>query len=132
MFKRILLTAVCAAAAATFTACSSVELGTDLNGVKLTANESFESAGHIHADIWGIYIFGFPVFTGSVHQNGKCRMFDNTVTTGNAVALLTGNAKAKLKCHAVTDITTERTTYWLWPTVFFVYKDVQASGNVLK
>lgn len=132
MFKKILLTALCVTAAATFTACSSVELGTDLNGMKLTTNESFESVAHIHADIWGIYIFGFPVFTGSVHQNGKCRIFDNTVTVGNAVALLTGNARAKLKSQIVTDITTERTTQWLWPTFFFVYKDVQASGNVLK
>lgn len=132
MFKKLLLAALCAVAAVSFTACSSVETGSDLNGLRLSANENFEGAGHVFVDIWGIYFLGFPVFTGAVHDSGKCRVFTDTVTTGNAVSMLTGNAKAKYKSQVVTDIRSEKTTVWLWPTVFFVYKDVQASGNVLK
>lgn len=132
MLKKILFCTLCAVTLSLLSACSSVQIGTDLNDMKITTDDRFESVAHIHADIWGIYIFGLPVFTGNERKDGGCRMFSNTVTARHAVQLLTASANAKFKCQAVTDIQTERTTYWLWPTIFFVYKDVQASGNVLK
>ena len=132
MFKKILFCTALIAAIAMTSACSSVRLGNDLNDVKLTTEANYETMGHINVDIWGIYIFGMPVFTGSHRQDGGCRMFNDTVHVSNAVQMLTNYAQVKLDAAAVTDIKTERTTYWLWPTIFFYYKDVQASGNAVK
>lgn len=131
MFKKIFFCAVCVAAIALTAACSSVQVATDL-GTSISANPAAASKGHINVDIWGIYIFGMPVFTGSHRQDGGCRMFDDTVHVSNAVQMLTSYAQVRLDASAVTDIKTERTTYWLWPTIFFYYKDVQASGNAIK
>ena len=41
-------------------------------------------------------------------------------------------SQKKLNASVVTDITSERTTGWLVPTLFFFYRDIQVSGNVLK
>lgn len=131
MFKKIIFCAVCAAAIMLTAACSSVQVATDL-GTPISDNPALVSKGHINVDIWGIYIFGMPVFTGSHRQDGGCRMFNDTVHVSNAVQMLTNYAQIKLDAAAVTDIKTERTTYWLWPTIFFYYKDVQASGNAMK
>jgi len=132
MLKKVLLCTVCAIAIGLMSACSSVQYGTDLNNMKLTTSENFDSVAHMHADIWGIYLFGLPIFTGSERKDGDFKMFSNTVTVRHAVQLLTGTASAKFKSQAVTDICSTRTTTWLWPSIFFFYKDVQASGNVLK
>lgn len=132
MFKKILFAAVCAAMLGLATACSSVQIATDLSDMKVTTDDRYETVGHINAAIWGIYIFGFPLFSGSSRTNGSCRVFENTVTVNNAIQLLNGNAKAKFKCQGVIDIHTERYDRWLWPTIFFTYKSVQACGNIIK
>ncbi len=132
MLKKILFTAAVVLALGFTSACSSYQIGQDINDVKFSTNPAFESDAHLNVDIWGIYIFNFPIFTGSARTNGECRIFEDTVNVNGAIRLLTGNAKAKLQGQVLTDIQTNRTTVWLWPTVFFVYKDVQASGTVLK
>lgn len=132
MFKKILICTVLLAAISMTTACSSVQLGNDLNDVKLTTDANSETMGHINVDIWGIYVFNFPIFTGSSRVEGECRMFDDTVTTGNAVQLLTRYAKARYKSQIVVDLQTERTCTWIVPSAFFFFKSVQASGNVLR
>lgn len=132
MFKKILFGAALLASIAMTTACSSVQLGADVNDIKLTTESNYETMGHINVDIWGIYIFNFPIFTGSSRVDGECRIFEDTVNTGNAVQLLTRYAQAKYKGQIVTDLQTERTSTWLVPTFFFVVKSVQASGNVLR
>ncbi len=132
MFKKILFTAALALAATFSAACSSVQIGQDLNEMKLTDNPAYEGEAHLNVDIWGIYIFNFPILTGSARTNGECRIFEDTVNVNGAIRLLTGNAKAKLHGQVLTDIKTDRTSTWLWPTVFIVYKDIQASGTVLK
>lgn len=132
MFKKILICTVLLAAISMTTACSSVQLGNDLNDVKLTTDANSETMGHINVDIWGIYVFNFPIFTGSSRVEGECRMFDDTVTTGNAVQLLTRYAKARYKSQVVVDLQTQRSSTWIIPSAFFFYKSVQASGNVLR
>lgn len=132
MFKKIIFCTALIAAITMTTACSSVQLGNDLNDVKLTNDANCETIGHINVDIWGIYVFNFPIFTGSSRVEGEFRMFDNTVTTGNAVQLLTKYAKARYKGQIVTDLKTDRTCTWIVPSAFFFYKSVQASGNVLR
>ena len=132
MFKKIMFAVACAAVLGLASACSSVQIGQDLNDVKLTTNPNYESEAHINVEIWGIYILGFPIFIGSSRANGECRMFEDTVNVPHAIRLLTGNAQAKLNCTTLTDIQTTRSSVWLTPTLFFFYKDVQASATALK
>ena len=131
MMKKLACLAVCVLSAIGISACSSFEMATNTNGVKFTADEA-ETLAHVNADIWGVYVFGLPVISGSSVEPGKCVVFSDTVDTSNAISFLTRNARKKLNATTITDVQTERTTGWLVPTVFFFYRDVQVSGNVLK
>ena len=93
-------------------------MATNTNGVKFTTGEA-ETLGHVNADIWGVYVFGLPVISGSSVEPGKCVVFSDTVDTSNAISFLTHNTQRKLNASVITDVTTERTTGWLVPTVFF-------------
>ena len=131
MMKKLACLAVCVLSAIGISACSSFEMATNTNGVKFTTGEA-ETLGHVNADIWGVYVFGLPVISGSSVQPGRCVVFSDTVDTANAISFLTLNAKRRLNATTITDVQTERTTGWLVPTVFFFYRDIQVSGNVLK
>ena len=131
MMKKLACLAVCVLSAIGMSACSSFEMATNTNGVKFTADGA-ETLGHVNADIWGVYVFGLPVISGSSVDPGKCVVFSDTVDTSNAVSFLTRNAQKKLNASTITDVQTERTTGWLVPTLFFFYRDIQVSGNVLK
>ena len=131
MMKKLACLAVCVLSAIGISACSSFEIATNTNGVKFTTGEA-ETLGHVNADIWGVYVFGLPVISGSSVEPGKCVVFSDTVDTSNAISFLTHNAQKKLNASTIVDVTSERTTGWLVPTVFFFYRDIQVSGNVLK
>ena len=131
MMKKLACLAVCVLAAFGISSCSSFEMGTNTNGVKLTDGEA-ETLAHVNADIWGVYVFGLPVISGSSVEPGKCVVFSDTVDTSNAISFLTHNTQRKLNASTITDVTSERTTGWLVPTLFFFYRDIQVSGNVLK
>lgn len=129
--KKLACLAACVISAIGLTACSSFEIGATTNGVKFTTDNA-ETLGHVNADIWGVYVFGLPVISGSSVEPGKCVVFSDTVDTSNAISFLTRNAQKKLNASTITDVQTERTTGWLVPTLFFFYRDIQVSGNVLK
>ena len=131
MMKKLACLAVCVLSAIGLTACSSFEIATNTNNVKLAPGDA-ETRGHVNADIWGIYVFGLPVVSGSSVEPGKCVVFSDTVDTSNAISFLTRNARKKLNATTITDVQSERTTGWLVPTLFFFYRDIQVSGNVLK
>ena len=131
MMKKIACLAACVISAVALTACSSFEMATNTNNVKFTAGDA-ETLGHVNADIWGVYVFGLPVISGSSVEPGKCVVFSDTVDTSNAISFLTTNVQKKLNASVITDVTSERTTGWLIPTVFFFYRDIQVSGNVMK
>lgn len=131
MMKKLACLAACVISAVALSACSSFEIGSNTNDVKFTTSDA-ETLAHINADIWGVYVFGLPVISGSSVQPGKCVVFSDTVDTANAISFLTYNAKRRLNATTITDVQTERTTGWLVPTVFFFYRDIQVSGNVLK
>ena len=131
MMKKIACIAACVISAVALTACSSFEIASNTNEVKFTTTDA-ETLAHVNADIWGVYVFGLPVISGSSVEPGKCVVFSDTVDTGNAISFLTRNARKKLNATTITDVQTERTTGWLVPTVFFFYRDVQVSGNVLE
>ena len=131
MMKKLACLAACVISAVALSACSSFEIGSNTNEVKFTTGEA-ETLAHVNADIWGVYVFGLPVISGSSVEPGKCVVFSDTVDTGNAVSFLTRNARKKLNATTIVDVQSERTTGWLVPTVFFFYRDIQVSGNVLK
>ena len=131
MMKKLACLAACVISAVALSACSSFEIGSNTNDVKFTTTDA-ETLAHVNADIWGVYVFGLPVISGSSVQPGRCVVFSDTVDTANAISFLTYNAKRRLNATTITDVQTERTTGWLVPTVFFFYRDIQVSGNVLK
>ena len=131
MMKKLACLAACVISAVALTACSSFEIASNTNEVKFTTTDA-ETLAHVNADIWGVYVFGLPVISGSSVEPGKCVVFSDTVDTSNAISFLTRNARKKLNASTITDIQSERTTGWLVPTVFFFYRDIQVSGNVLK
>jgi len=131
MMKKIACLAVCVLSAIGLSACSSFEIGSNTNEVKFTTGDA-ETLAHVNADIWGVYVFGLPIISGSSVEPGKCVVFSDTVDTSNAVSFLTRNARKKLNASIITDVQSERTTGWLVPTAFFFYRDIQVSGNVLK
>ena len=130
--KKLACLAACVISAIALTACSSFEIGANTNEVKFTTDSNVETLGHVNADIWGVYVFGLPVISGSSVEPGKCVVFSDTVDTSNAISFLTRNARMRLNATTITDVQTERTTGWLVPTLFFFYRDIQVSGNVLK
>ena len=131
MMKKLACIAACVISAVALTACSSFEIASNTNEVKFTTTDA-ETLAHVNADIWGVYVFGLPVISGSSVQPGRCVVFSDTVDTANAISFLTYNARKRLNATTITDVQTERTTGWLVPTVFFFYRDIQVSGNVLK
>ena len=131
MMKKLACLAACVISAVALSACSSFEIGSNTNEVKFTTGEA-ETLAHVNADIWGVYVFGLPVISGSSVEPGKCVVFSDTVDTGNAISFLTRNAQKKLNANTIIDVQSERTTGWLVPTLFFFYRDIQVSGNVLK
>ena len=131
MMKKLAVFAPGIVAAAALAACSSFEIGATPNDVKIASGDA-EAVAHVNADIWGIYVFGLPVISGSSVEPGKCVVFSDTVDTSNAISFLTHNAQKKLNASTIVDVTSELTTGWLVPTDFFFYRDIQVSGNVLK
>ena len=131
MMKKLACLAACVISAVALSACSSFEIGSNTNDVKFTTTDA-ETLAHVNADIWGVYVFGLPVISGSSVEPGKCVVFSDTVDTSNAVSFLTRNARKKLNATTIVDVQSERTTGWLVPTVFFFYRDIQVSGTVLK
>ena len=130
MMKKLACLAACVISAVALSACSSFEIGSNTNEVKFTTGEA-ETLGHVNADIWGVYVFGLPVISGSSVEPGKCVVFSDTVDTSNAISFLTRNTRRKLNASGITDVQSERTTGWLVPTLFFFYRDIQVSGNAV-
>ncbi len=127
--KRIFISC-CAFSIAILTACSSFDTATELNGVKLSTSANQESLANVNAKIWGIYVFGLPMITGSSREDGKCIAMSDTVTVNAVTSFITRQAKMKLAATTLENYTTERTSCWIPP--FFSYQSVVASGNVLK
>ena len=98
MMKKLACLAACVISAVALSACSSFEIGSNTNDVKFTTSDA-ETLAHVNADIWGVYVFGLPVISGSSVEPGKCVVFSDTVDTGNAVSFLTRNAQKKLLHH---------------------------------
>ena len=129
--KKMLAILAVSAVAAMMTACSSIESATTLNNVKITEAPNAACVAHLNADIWGIYLFNLPLFSGSSKQPGRCAVFTDTVRVDNAVAMLTKKAASE-DAMTVTDLTSERTSCWIPIFLVIWYKDVQVSGNAIR
>ena len=129
--KKMLAVLATAAVAAVMTACSSIEVATTFNNVKITDAPNAACVAHMNADIWGIYLFNLPLFSGSSKQPGRCAIFTDTVRVDNAVAMLTKKAASE-DATTITDLSSERTTCWLPIFLVLWYNDVQVSGNAIR
>ena len=129
--KKILAVLVTAATAAVMTACSSIELATSFNNQKITESPNAVCVEHLNAEIWGIYLFNLPLFSGSSKQPGRCAVFTDTVRVDNAVAMLTRRA-ANDGSTTIADLSSERTSCWLPFFLVLWYNEVQVSGNAIR
>ena len=132
MFRKIMISAAAAAAALAFTACSSIQVATTLNNEKITTVENATSLAHLNGEIWGIYLFSIPLFSGSSTQPGKCAIFTDTVQIDNAVSMVTKKAAAEFEATTVENLTSERTSTWIFPFLVIWYNSVQVSGNAIR
>lgn len=129
--KKILAVLVTVAAAAVLSACSSIEVATTFNNQKITDAPNAVCVAHLNAEIWGIYLFNLPLFSGSSKQPGRCAVFTDTVRVDNAVSMLTRKASAE-DAVAVADLSSERTSCWLPFFLVLWYNEVQVSGNAMR
>ena len=129
--KKVLAVLAAAAVTAVMTACSSIEFATTFNNQKITEAPNAACVEHLNAEIWGIYLFNLPLFSGSSKQPGRCAVFTDTVRVDNAVAMLTRKA-ANDEATTIADLTSERTSTWLPIFLVLWYKEVQASGNAIR
>lgn len=129
--KKILAVLATAAVAAVMTACSSIEAATTFNNQKITEAPNAVCVEHLNAEIWGIYLFNLPLFSGSSKQPGRCAVFTDTVRVDNAVAMLTKKA-AKDDATTIADLSSERTSCWIPIFLVIWYREVQASGNAIR
>lgn len=129
--KKLLAILVAAAAGAVMTACSSIEAATTFNNQKITEAQNAVCVEHLNSEIWGIYLFNLPLFSGSSKQPGRCAVFTDTVHVDNAVSMLTRKA-AMDEATTITDLSSERTSCWIPIFLVIWYKEVQASGNAIR
>ena len=129
--KKVLAVLAAVAVTAVMTACSSIEFATTFNNQKITEAPNAVCVEHLNADIWGIYLFNLPLFSGSSKQPGRCAVFTDTVRVDNAVSILTRKATED-GANTVVDLSSERTGCWLPFFLVLWYYDVQVSGNAIK
>lgn len=129
--KKVLAVLAAAAVIAGMTACSSIEFATTFNNQKITEAPNAVCVEHLNADIWGIYLFNLPLFSGSSKQPGRCAVFTDTVRVDNAVSMLTRKA-ANDEATTIADLTSQRTSCWLPIFLVLWYREVQVSGNAIR
>ena len=129
--KKILAALIPIAAAAVMTACSSIEVATTFNNQKITDAPNAVCVEHLNAEIWGIYLFNLPLFSGSSKQPGRCAVFTDTVRVDNAVSMLTRKA-ASDEATTIVDLNSNRISCWLPFFLVLWYNEVQVSGNAIR
>lgn len=132
MVKKLIAAVAAIAVAAGIVGCSSVETATTLHKQKLSESSSMETLAHLNGDIWGIYLFNLPLFTGKAGTPGSCIAFSDTVTTDNAVGMLAKKASKDFGSTNLIDVQTKRSSTWIFPLLVFWYRDVQVSGTACK
>ena len=129
--KKLLAVLVAAATAAVMAACSSIEVATTFNNQKITEAPNAVCVAHLNAEIWGIYLFNLPLFSGSSKQPGRCAIFTDTVRVDNAVSMLTRRA-ANDEATTIANLQSDRTSCWLPIFLVLWYNEVQVSGNAIR
>ena len=129
--KKVLAVLAAVAVTAVMTACSSIEFATTFNNQKITEAPNAVCVEHLNAEIWGIYLFNLPLFSGSSKQPGRCAVFTDTVRVDNAVSILTRKATED-GANTIVDLSSERTSCWLPFFLVLWYNAVQVSGNAIK
>ena len=68
MLRKIMIAAVAAVVALSFTACSSLQVATTLNNEKITTAENATSLAHINGEIWGTTCSAFRCSPEAAHS----------------------------------------------------------------
>ena len=131
MFKKMMTALVCAAGIIALSGCSSVQISTTLNDQRLVMGEG-TSMGHINGEIWGVYLFNVPIVSGSSTKPGNPVYFTDTVKVDSVVNMLTKKAGDFFESSTLTDLTSRRSSTWIFPFLILWVDSVQASGNVIK
>ncbi len=131
MIKKIVASLMAVGILVSITACSSIETGSALNGVKLSPNENEKPIAHLYGKIWGVYFFGvLPMFSGSSSRPGNCAVFSDTVQVDNAVRMITKKAGKDLNAARLLDLQSSTSTFiFLFP---FSVRCVEVSGNAVE
>ncbi len=128
MFRKLVIASLVAVTAVIITGCSSVETGTYINNQRLTPGQDERSIGHVYADIWGIYLFSLPLFTGSSTNPGSCAIFKDTVTVDKCTTMITKKS-AQMGGSKLLDLKSNKSGMWL---ILVSYYDIEMSGNCIK
>ena len=133
MLKKIFLAAAAAALSVVFASCSSFNTAANLNDMKLSTNPNVTTIAHVNGEVWGVYLLGvIPFFSGSTATPDRCVMFEDTVTIPRTVGMVVKTSQARLNAQYLDNMTTEKTSTWLFPTLLFWYKSIQISANAMR
>ncbi len=76
--------------------CTTVESTQKFNAINVCNTASERAVCQSHVVMTGWYLFWcIPLFVGSAAGDGKCSMFQDTLTTENVMSLLTREVKSK-------------------------------------
>ena len=89
MMRKFIFAFVAVAVVAGFCACASVDVAPASTLNDQSISYSGKTVAHLHANIWGLYLFDIPLLTASVEKPGSIEILKDTVTVSNAANLLT-------------------------------------------
>ncbi len=116
-----------AAAAFVLCGCTSIESTQKFNAVNLGSGNE-KAVCQTHVTIPGYFFLGLPIITGSNGGDGKTSMFTWSLTTENAVYLLTREVKAKGASRLI-NVNVMKTEQSVSIFPFLSYRTIQASGT---
>lgn len=132
MLKKIFLAAA-AAMSAVFASCSSFDTAANLNNMKLSTDPNVTAIAHVNGEVWGVYLLGvIPFFSGSTVMPERCTMFEDNVTVPRAVGMVIRTSQARLNAQYLDNLSTQKTSTWIMPSLLFWYKSVQVSANAMR
>ncbi len=112
--------------------CSSIQKGSNFNGLTITDQTGRSTVGHYNAKNWGIYVLSWGFITGDTENPNKLFNFTfgkTNVNVDSVGEMLTSSAK-KDGATYIEDLVSSRKSMYFFP-VFFM-KSVSMSANGVK
>ncbi len=125
--RKIVFAFVAVATVAAFCACASVDVAPASSLNNQNIGYKGKTVAHLHANIWGLYLFDIPLLTASVDNPGSIEILKDTVTVGNAAKLLTAKSNELGAKETYNLVTTHATMPFL-----IGFREVSMSANALR